>query len=311
MTLTAAVLPLQRRYRPGGALDLGATLQPHLRSRYDPCHRVGSDGAHWRTWRTPMGPATLRLTADPGAGEIDAQAWGAGADWALDGVPALLGAADDWTGLDLPTGIVRDTRRRLSGLLLSSSGRVFEALVPAILEQLVTGAEARLSWVRLLTRFGSDAPGPAPEGMRVFPEPAVLTRVRDWEWHRIGLDGRRRQTMIGAAHVAHRLDEVAAFDVDAAVKRLLSVPGIGAWTAAEVVQRSHGAPDTVSVGDYHLPNTVGFVFTGRPRSDDAQMMALLEPYRPHRQRVVRLVEACGVAVPRHGPRMALRDYRRI
>jgi hypothetical protein len=56
---------------------------------------------------------------------------------------------------------------------------------------------------------------------------------------------------------------------------------------------------------------VGYVFTGKPRSDDAAMVALLEPYRPHRQRVVRLVEASGVKVPRYGPRMAVRDYRAI
>jgi 3-methyladenine DNA glycosylase/8-oxoguanine DNA glycosylase len=311
MTVTAGLLPLHRRYRPDGAFDLGATLQPHIRGRYDPCHRIGADSAHWRTWRTPIGPATLRLAADPGAGEIDATAWGAGADWALDGVPALLGAGDDWPALDLPAGVLRDTRRRLAGLRLSRSGRVFEALVPAILEQLVTGVEARRSWAQLLTRFGEAAPGPAPDGMRVFPEPAVLTRVADWEWHRLGLDGRRRHTLVGAARVANRLGEAAAFDVDTAVRRLVSLPGIGTWTAAEVVQRSHGAPDTVSVGDYNLPNAVGYVFTGRPRRDDAQMLALLEPYRPHRQRVVRLVEACGVSAPRYGPRMALRDNRRI
>jgi 3-methyladenine DNA glycosylase/8-oxoguanine DNA glycosylase len=311
VTVTAALLPLHRRYRPTGALDLGATLGPHVRGRYDPCHRISADGAHWRTWRTPMGSATLRLTADPGAGEIDATAWGAGADWALDGVPALLGAGDEWPALDLPAGVLRDTYRRLAGLRLSRSGLVFESLVPAILEQLVTGVEARRSWGRLLARYGEAAPGPAPDGMRVFPEAAVVTRIPDWEWHRIGLDGRRRHTLVGAAHVAHRLDEAATFDVDAAVRRLVSLPGIGAWTAAEVVQRSHGAADTVSVGDYNLPNAVGYVFTGRPRSDDAQMLALLEPYRPHRQRVVRLVEACGVTAPRYGPRMALRDNRRI
>lgn len=311
MTVTTGLLPLVRRYRPTSALDLGATLAPHSRGRYDPCQRVGADGAHWRTWRTPSGPATLRLKADLRAGEIDAAAWGAGADWALDGVPALLGADDDWPALDLPAGILRDTQRRNAGLRLSRSRRVFEVLVPSILEQLVTGIEARRSWGRLLTRFGEAAPGPAPEGMRVFPEPAVLTRIPDWEWHRIGLDGRRRHTLVGAALVANRLDEAAEFDVDTAVRRLVSLPGIGAWTAAETVQRSHGAPDTVSVGDYHLPNAVGYVFTGRPRSDDEQMLALLEPYRPHRQRVVRLVEACGVVAPRYGPRMALRDNRRI
>ena len=149
MTLTAGVLPLERRYRPSGPLDLDATLGPHRRGRFDPCHRVGPDGAHWRTWRTPNGAATVRLAADPAAGEISTQAWGSGADWALAAVPSLLGVDDDWTGLELPPGRVRDTRRRLPGMRLSSSGRVFEALVPAILEQLVTGIEARRTWTAI------------------------------------------------------------------------------------------------------------------------------------------------------------------
>ena len=309
MTLTAGQLPLTRRHRPAGRLDLDATLAPHRRGRYDPCQRVGSPGEHWRTWRTPLGPATIRLAAH--AGEVDAQAWGPGASWALDAVPALLGVDDDWTGLELPAGVLRDTRRRLGGLRLSASGRVFEALVPAIFEQLVTGMEARRGWTVLLRRFGDPAPGPAPEGMRVLPSAPALGAISDWDWHRIGLDGARRRTLLGAASVASRLDEAASLDIETALARLVSLPGVGAWTAAEVVQRSHGAADVVSVGDYHLPNAVGFVLTGRPRTDDAGMLALLEPYRPHRQRVVRLVEACGIAAPRFGARMALRDYRGI
>lgn len=311
MTLTAGVLPLERRYRPSGPLDLGATLGPHRRGRYDPCHRVGPDRAHWRTWNTPSGSATVRLAADPTAGEISTQAWGSGADWALAAVPSLLGADDDWTGLDLPPGRVRDTRRRLPGMRLSSSGRVFEALVPAILEQLVTGIEARRTWVGLVSRFGEPAPGPAPVGMAVMPSPAAIRSITDWEWHRIGLDGARRRTLLSAAFVAPRLEEVGALAAEEAMQRLMTVRGIGVWTAAEVVQRSHGAGDVVSVGDYHLPNVVGFLFTGRPRTDDAGMLALLEPYRPHRQRVVRLVEATGVAAPRFGPRMSLRDNRSL
>ena len=311
MTVSTAVLPRQRRYVPSAPLDLGATLAPHVRGPHDPCHRV-VDGVHWRTWRTPIGPATLRLAADPAAGCIDADAWGAGADWALEAVPALLGDADDAAGFEPPPGRLRDVHRRLAGMRLSRSGRVFEALVPAVLEQLVTSIEAWRCWSRLMSAFGEPAPGAgAPEAMRVLPSSSALLEIRDWEWHRLGLDGRRRHTLIGAARVAARLDESAGFDVDDAVRRLTSLPGIGAWTAAEVVQRSHGAADVVSVGDYHLPNTVGFVLTGAPRTSDEQMLALLEPYRPHRQRVVRLVEACGLRAPRYGPRMPLRDNRRM
>jgi 3-methyladenine DNA glycosylase/8-oxoguanine DNA glycosylase len=194
---------------------------------------------------------------------------------------------------------------------LSSSGRVFEALVPAILEQLVTGIEARRTWAALVSQFGEAAPGPAPEGMAVSPSPSAIRSITDWEWHRIGLDGARRRTLLSAATVAPRLEEVGALAAEEAMQGLMTVRGIGVWTAAEVVQRSHGAGDVVSVGDYHLSNVVGFLFTGRPRTDDAGMLALLEPYRPHRQRVVRLVEATGVAAPRYGPRMALRDNRSL
>jgi 3-methyladenine DNA glycosylase/8-oxoguanine DNA glycosylase len=311
VTLTAGVLPLERRYCPNGPLDLAATLGPHRRGRYDPCQRVAPDGAHWRTWRTPEGAATVRLAADPTAGEISTQAWGSGADWALAAVPSLLGADDDWTGLDLPPGRVHDTRRRLPGMRLSSSGRVFEALVPAILEQLVTGIEARRTWTALVRGFGDAAPGPAPDGMAVMPSASAIRSITDWEWHRIGLDGARRRTLLNAASVAPRLEELATVAADVASQRLMTVPGIGVWTAAEVVQRSHGAGDVVSVGDYHLHNVVGFLFTGRPRTDDAGMLSLLEPYKPHRQRVVRLVEATGVTAPRYGPRMSIRNNRSL
>jgi 3-methyladenine DNA glycosylase/8-oxoguanine DNA glycosylase len=302
--------PAHRRYRPDAVLDLHATLAIHMRGRRDPCHRVDAAGAHWRTWRTPDGPVTLRLAADAAADEIDVQAWGCGSSWALDTVPALLGAGDDWSGVALTHQVLRDARRRNAGLRLSRSGRVFEALVPAIIEQLVNGVEARRSWAALVDRFGEPAPGPLPFELKVFPAAATLRQVQDWEWHAIGLDGRRRRAVITAAAVADRIDQCGELDVETSARRLTSLPGIGQWTAAETLQRSHGAPDLVSVGDYHLPSMVGHLLTGRPRTDDAQLAALLEPYRPHRQRVVRLVEATGVGAPRYGPRIAVRDNRR-
>jgi hypothetical protein len=36
------------------------------------------------------------------------------------------------------------------------------------------------------------------------------------------------------------------------------------------------------------------------------MLELLEPFRPHRARVVRLLETAGIRVQRKGPRMAPR-----
>jgi len=305
----SATAELIRRYRPPGKVDLDVTLAPHRRGRRDPCHRVDPAGAHWRTWRTPDGPVTLRMAADPSAGEIDVRAWGCGSSWALDAVPALLGAGDDWSGLDLEHAVLRESRRRFAGLRLSRSGCVFEALVPAVIEQLVTEIEARRTYTRMVHGFGEPAPGPNPFDLKVFPTAEVISQIPGWEWHQIGLDGRRRQTVRAAAQVARRIDECRSLDIEISARRLVSIPGVGAWTVAETLQRSHGAPDLISVGDYHLANQVGYLLTGAPRTSETALLALLEPYRPHRQRVVRLVEATGVGAPRYGPRTAVRDNR--
>ena len=92
-------------------------------------------------------------------------------------------------------------------------------------------------------------------------------------------------------------------------RRLRAVPGVGVWTAAEVAQRALGDADAVSVGDYHLSDVVGWSLLGGPL-DDAGMVELLEPLRPHRYRAVRLIERTpGAGKPRFGPRMSIQDHR--
>jgi 3-methyladenine DNA glycosylase/8-oxoguanine DNA glycosylase len=90
---------------------------------------------------------------------------------------------------------------------------------------------------------------------------------------------------------------------------LTSLPGVGVWTAAETRIRALGDPDAVSVGDYHLAHEVGHALTGH-RTDDAGMIELLAPWAGHRQRVIRLIFASGVAEARRGPRLAPEDHRR-
>jgi 3-methyladenine DNA glycosylase/8-oxoguanine DNA glycosylase len=260
---------------------------------------------------TPDGPATVRIVA--GAGEVRVTAWGPGAERAGAAVPGWLGATDRPDDFD-PGGHPLLTRlhRSTPWLRLGSTGRTWDALVPAVLEQKVTVVEAHRVWRALLRRAGEPAPGPAPEGMRVLPTPERVLAVTDWEWHRCGLDGARRRALRAVASVASRLEPEAAVDCADLQRRMRTVPGIGVWTAAEVVQRVFGCPDTVSYGDYHLKNQVGFALTGAARTDDDGMMALLEPWRGQRQRVVRLLLTGGVArAPRFGPRNAPTDHRRI
>ena len=236
------------------------------------------------------------------------QAWGQGAGWLLDRLPAQLGAHDDPSGFTARHPVIADLALRYPGLRIGRTWRVFEALVPAVLEQKVVGREAHRAWRILLRKFGEPAPGPAPAGMRVVPPPRVWARIPSWDWHRAGVEGVRARTIINAAGVAGRLEEVLDLDPAEADGRLRSLPGIGVWTSAEIRQRAAGDPDAVSVGDYHLPRAVGWTLERRI-TDDAGMLELLAPYAGHRYRVTRLIELGGSEPPRRGPHLPVRDYR--
>lgn len=298
-----------RVWRPGRPVDLGTTLGPMRRGPGDPTFRSVRTGGIWRTTRTPDGPATCRLAVRAGLGEVHAAAWGPGADWALDQVPALLGAHDDPDGFEPRHPVLREAWRRHPGWRVPRSGRVLEALLPAVLEQKVTGAEAFRAFRTLVRRHGERAPGPGelvPPGMHVVPAAAVWAKVPSWEWHRAGVDRSRSRTAVTAAGVAGRLEQLCGSPD--ATRRLQAVPGVGAWTAAEVGQRALGDADALSVGDFHLCKVVGTALVGE-RVDDDTMLELLEPYRGHRYRAQRMVELSGIGYERHGPRYAGRDYR--
>lgn len=299
-----------REWRPDFRLDLAATLAPLRRGAGDPAMRsVGDGSAIWRATTTPDGPATTRVHRRSD-GTVVVQAWGPGAPWALDGVPALFGVGDRPEEFVAHHPLVADAAHRMPGLRFGASRRVWDVLVPTVLEQKVTGTEARRSWRELCRRFGDPAPGPAPEGMRVPPTPEQVRAIPDWEWHRAGVDSARRRAIVASAAVAHRLERAAELGGEAGRELLRKVPGIGVWTAAEVAQRVWGDADAVSLGDFHIPAVVGWALLGRP-IDDAGMLALLAPYAPHRQRAVRYVEASGFRRPRFGPRFAAKDYRAI
>ena len=339
---SAAAPDAAGQWRAPFVLDLPRTLGVHARGRSDPAYRVAADNSIWRTSLTPDGPATLLIRGgDPpeppdrhsaprpasrpsglgpdrrsaprppqpaGSTLVQAWAWGPGASWLLGALPAALGAEDDREGFDPAHPLLRELSTRFPGVRVGRTARVLEALVPAVLEQKVVGVEARRAWRYLLLRFGSPAPGPAPAGMRVPPPAAAWPRIPSWEWHRAGVEGVRARTIIGAAEVAGRLEEIVRMSPADADRRLRALPGIGVWTSAEVRQRACGDADAVSVGDYHLPARVGWALAGRV-VDDAGMLELLAPYPGHRHRAARLVELSGLAPPRRGPRMSVRDYR--
>ena len=298
-----------REWRPSWPVSLGATLGGLARGRRDPTYRRTPDRALWRTMRTPEGVATQRLSVVEGV--VTSHAWGPGARWATERLPRILGVDDDVTTFDagLHPLVAEQWRRVGAGMRTPSVGVVVEVLVAAVLEQRVTGIEARRSWSWLLSAYGEPAPGPAPEGMRVFPGPGVVAAVPSWEWHRAGVDGSRSATILRAMSYAGRLEECVEMPVDAARARMEALPGIGVWTSAEVASRSLGDADAVSYGDFHVAHNVVYALTGEADGTDERLAELLLPWAGHRGRVVRLVELTGISRPARGPRYSPLDHR--
>ena len=258
------------------------------------------DRGCWRASRTPDGPATTSLTLTRDS--VEAEAWGPGAAWSLEHLPDLLGAHDEThDDFDPPPGLVRDLRRG-SCVRIGRSLAVAEALVPTVLEQRVTGAGARRSWRWLVHRLGEPAPGPVAE-LRLPPSPATLAKTPSWLFHRASVERSRAETITGAMARACRLEETTTMAMPDAHRRLQAFRGVGVWTANEVALVALGDADAVSVGDFHLKNVVAYALAGEPRATDERMLELLEPYRGHRARAVRLIERAGIGAPRYGPRV--------
>jgi 3-methyladenine DNA glycosylase/8-oxoguanine DNA glycosylase len=261
----------------------------------------------WRATRTPDGAATAHFVAR--GGEIEVTAWGPGAAFVLDTAPELLGQSDRPEEFVPKHPIIRDLHRRMMGMRICKSLAVVEALICSVIEQKVTTIEARRSYHALVKAHSEPAPGPA--GLLRPPAPEVLGRLPYYAYHPLGLERRRADTIRRVSVWAPKLELAGSMPLQEARHRLTMIPGVGAWTAAEVAMVALGDPDAVSVGDYHLPHQVSWVLAGEPRGNDDRMLELLEPYRGQRSRAIRLISASGRQPPRRGHRMPLRSIARI
>lgn len=306
MTITTEAGARAREWRPSWPCPVGQVWGHWRKGAGDPTYRI-EHGRHWRGIRTPIGPATLAVTPLDGAGVIRADAWGPGSEWVLDALPSMLGADDDPSGFTPLHPELTQALHEHPHWRIGRGNLVWQALMPAIIEQKVTGQEAFGGFRRLVHFHGERAPGPgAALRLWVAPGPETVRKIPSWEWLKLHIDPARSRTLVRAAQVADALERTLDVGSDEADRRLRSVPGIGVWTAAEVRFRAHGDADAVSFGDYHIPNEIGHALLGHDL-DDAGLAELLEPYRPHRHRVQALLGMRRWR-PRHGPRLAPRTH---
>jgi hypothetical protein len=299
---------VRRTFRLDRPIDLWGTIGP-LRYGQDPSWRRVPNG-YAKATLTPSGPGAEVVSVSAATGEVSGEFHGPGGHWLAERLPDLLGAGDDVGGF-APPEVLASVWRRRPGLRVPRSRLVFEAFVPVVLGQKVTGVEAFASYRRLLVEFG------APVGCGPFPELVVPPSAPDWAaipswaWHQAGVGPQRSRTIVAAARRASALDRLAIAPLPEAANALRSLAGVGGWTAAEVSQRALGDADALSVGDFHVARNVVYALTGRTDGSDPEMLELLAPWTPHRHRIQRLVEIARIQPARRGPRYRGHDFRGI
>ena len=291
------VIPLTR------PLDLRSTLA--VKGLKGPSLRLRPDGL-WRATRTRYGPVTVWMRLRERGLVVDA--WGEGADRVLERIPDWVGESDDPEALVPLHPAVKRAARLGRGMRMASVGGLVEVLIPTILAQKVTGIEAARSYRQLVARYGEPAPG--PREMRLPPDPDRLAGLRYYDFHPLGVEQRRAETIIRVCRAADQIEATATCDLASVYRLLHRLPGIGPWTSASTLRVVRGDPDAVPVGDFHLPNTVTWALAAEARGTDERMLELLSPYEGQRGRVVRLLERFAGGAPAYGPRLAPRDFRR-
>ena len=291
------VLPLQ------GA-DLDGTLRLLGMLPRDPTLRL-RPGHLERATVTPEGTATLLVRWAGDTATV--RAVGDGAAWLLARAPVALGCLDDASGFAPQEQPLRDLWRRHRGDRIPRTSTLWHDLAWFVVQQRVRREDADAQWARLVTACGTPAPG--AEGLLAPPDAATVARLPYAQLHALGLERRRAQALVEAARAVVRLQHLVDDPFEEVEPHLRRVPGIGPWTSSCLATHTWGCADRVVEGDDGIPSLVAWVLAREARADDARMLQLLEPYRPHRARVVRLALRSGLRPPRFGPRRPAHDIR--
>ena len=254
-------------------------------------------GVYWWATQTPAGSASTAFRIV--GGEVRADSWGAGADWAIAQLPALLGNNDDPSDFRPLDPVVSELMAQFGSLRIGATGRWYESLATMTLGQRVVRADALSSVNKLGRRYGETPPVESP--VPLFPTPSAILKLADHDLHRVGVERSRARVLRIAAKYADRLeglDDVPPADARAWLQRL---PGVGPWTAGLTTGGAAGDPDAVPIGDLHVPSMVTYALAREEQGNNARMLELLEPYAGHRGRVVRMIKGARAGPEHHAP----------
>ena len=271
-------------------MHFSRTFSMQRLGRYDPTAEL-SDDCFRKAFFYRGEPAAVEVCRATDGVEVCA--YGNHAEDLLKETVRGLGQDDLYSDFATDDAGVLRLHKSFPGLRLLRVPWLYDATCSAILQQRIRTVDAMRDWRRITKRYGS----PAPLGLWAFPTAEVLARVPAFALEGMGIDAKRVRALLNFARESRLVRFKPEMSFTAMRQYLQRVPGIGPWTTETVMGYGAGDVDAAIPGDLHLPRVVCYALAGEFTGTDERMMELLEPFRGHRFRIIRLLYAAGLDVP--------------
>ena len=184
-------------------------------------------------------------------------------------LPALLGRLRNLFDLsarpDVIAGHLNKDQRLKAGIIKHPGLRVpgafdgFEMAVRAILGQQITVKAATTVACRFAEAFGARIVTPSTELSRLSPSVERVAKATVDEIAKLGIISARARSILALAkaHGDGELQLDAGINPEKAIQQLVSLPGIGQWTAHYIAMRALRWPDAFPKEDIAVRNKLG------------------------------------------------------
>jgi len=192
----------------------------------------------------------------------------------LDRVKHLFDLQADPIAINSVLGALAQER---PGLRVPGSFNGFETAVRAILGQQVSVAGASTLAGRFAARFGTPISTPILSLNYLFPPASQVASAKPEEISRLGITGRRAQTLIALAQAVNCGDLLLepGYRVEGTLRTLRKIPGIGEWTAQYIAMRALSWPDA-------FPHTDLGILKALEEKAPKRILEIAEQWRPWR-----------------------------
>jgi DNA-3-methyladenine glycosylase II len=167
----------------------------------------------------------------------------------------------------------------------------YGALVRSIVGQQLSTRAARAIYARLLERFGGRTPTPAE---MLAQDPDELRAAAGLSRAKVTFLRSLAEHVLDGSLELERLDELSDEEV---IAKLVAVRGLGTWSAHMFLMFQLQRPDVLPVGDLGIRRAVMIAYKLDELPAPDVLLAIAEPWRPHRTLACRYLWRSRAATP--------------